>query len=389
MAIYYSEFDSTTATLIKDLKAAVLTNPDWTSGNYTTAIGSLSAAANAAATSVTVASGTLPAGFVVGSMVRIGDYAGNHEWRQATSVSATSIGFATGLSYTFPIGTSLYWGNEVVKATTVRGANMIVDFVGGNGQPSLVRLPLATYGGWTAPTASAAGIVTGGLSPKYLYYRRTGGAIGNVVHCVVSSSKDHLFISVEGPRGSETGSQNGVYGSAKNYFFVADLVPYSTSDVTPVVVAGGSINDGASQDSTTRSWVVTVSKNLTSTSNWVEGKLLTLQVPNMNLDWTVGYQRFTTADDEFYLAPYVLAEDDCGFRGRLNNIYSAGFNFATNSEAMYPMTGAEVVYNGITYKLQTVNKSDASYVYCGPLGMVDNIGGSQYWKSPIVAIPIS
>lgn len=385
MAISYSEFDSTAGTVVRDIKNFILTNSDWTYLGDPNPIGSLSSPVAVGATSITFTA--VPAGLSVGSVIRIGTYASNvFEYRVLTSVTETTIEWSSPLLNSYPTSTSLYWGNEVLRTTTSRGANIIFDLTGG-ADGSNARLPIKVLGGWSAPSGILPGAVSNGSVPKYLFWRRSGGGFNNVVHCTISVSKEHVFIMVEGPRGSETGAQNSSYGSQRNYFFIVDMVPYSTSDSVAAVVAGGTPIDSNDASVANRNFVVNISKSIEGTKNWVEGKLLTLQVPNVGTSDTVGVQRFSTIEDEFYFAPYVVSSDEAGFRGRLNNIYNAGLNGADNPEGMYSSVGAELTYGGGTYILTAVNKSDATSRNWGPLGMVGNDSSTSFWKSPIVAIP--
>lgn len=388
MAVTYVEFDTTMGLAIKDMRTQILTNTDWSYQGFTTAIATTSANAAANATALTFTSGTIPAAVVAGTMIRIDTYASNQmEYRKVTSVTATTINFSGGLVFAHGSGTSIFWGNEVFKTTTVRGADMYIDLAGD--QPTLGRLAIACYGTWTAPTSTVAGIAGNGTIYKYLFWRSTVGSYTNPVHCILSSTKDHFFLSVEGPRANETGPQSATYGSQRNYFFMADLVPYSGSDTTPVVVCGGHHIDSNTASVANKNYIVNVSKSLNGLQYWVEGKLLTLMTPVLNSTQTFGSQRFTTADNEFYLAPYVVSADDCGFRGRLNNIYYAGANFADNADGVYPAVGANLTYNGITYELQAVNKSDANTGNSGPLGYTNNGSTGDFAKSAVVAIPIA
>lgn len=388
MAITYTEFDTTMGTFIKDVRAAILANTDWSYLGYATQIAATTAASAINATSMTFTSGTIPAAVIVGSRIRIDDYATNqYEYRDVTGVTATTISFAA-LTYAHASGTKIYWGAEVFKATTVRGADMIFDLTGG-GIPSLARVALGVYGAYTAPNGTTNGVATNGAINKYLHWRRTAGSAANPVHVILSTSKDHFFISVEGPRGSETGTYNGAYGSQRMYFFMADLVPYSVTDTIPTVVCGGEYVDSTDSSVANKSYIVNISKSLAGTQYWGEGKLLTLTFPQIYTGDAIGAQRYTLADSEYYLSPYVVASDEAGFRGRLNNLYFAGFNTADNADGVYPMVGANVVYNGITFELQAVTKSDASNRNWGPFGAVANEGGTTYWRSPVVAIPVA
>lgn len=385
MAISYSEFDSTAGTVVRDIKDFILTNSDWTYLGDPNSIGTLVSPLAAGATSITFSA--TPVGLDVGSVVRIGTYASNvFEYRVLTAVTSTVITWSSPLLNSYAAATPIYWGNEVLRTTTSRGANIIFDLTG-SADVNTMRLPIKVLGGWSAPSGTIPGISTGGSVPKYLYWKRTAGSLTNVVHCTVSISKEHVFIMIEGPRGSEVGAQNSSYGSQRNYFFIADLVPYSASDSISAVVTGGTPTDTNDSSIANRNFVVNISKSITGTKNWVEGKLLTLQVPNVGTSDTVGVQRFSTIEDEFYFAPYVVSSDEAGFRGRLNNIYNAGLNGEDNPEGMIPSVGAELTYAGGTYILTAVNKSDATSRNWGPLGMVGNDSSTSFWKSPIVAIP--
>lgn len=392
MAIHYSEFDTTAGSVVRDLRAAILTNPDWTaSAGYETALATTSANANAGTSSLTFTSGSIPAAVTIGSRIRINTYAsGISEYRDVTNVTATAVTISPALTTTQPSGTGIFWGSEVVRATTTRGASMVVDLTGA-APASIIRLALGVYGGWTNSTSTAPGAATGGTISKYIQWRNstTGAAASMPVHVVVSSSKDHLYISVEGPRGSEPNTESATSGSARTYFFIADLVPYSTTDTVPTVVCGGSTIEALSSSVANRSYVVNISKSLNGNKTWIEGKLLTLNFPTAHTTETVGAQRFTVADDQFYLSPYVVSVDDEGFRGRLNNLYFAGFNAADNPDGVYPMAGAEVDYSGITYKFSAISKGNGSQRVWGPLGAVENAAAATYWRSPIVAIPIA
>lgn len=385
MAISYSEFDSTAGTVVRDIKEFILTNSDWTYLGDPNTIGAISVPLTVGATSATFSS--TPVGLAVGSSIRIGTYASNvFEYRILTAVTSTTISWNAPLLSAYSAATPVYWGNEVLRTTSTRGANIIFDLTGSADTNSL-RLPIKVLGGWSAPSGTLPGVASNGSVPKYLYWKRSSGQQNNVVHCTVSVSKEHVFIMVEGPRGSETGAQNSSYGSQRNYFFVADMVPYSASDTVAAVVAGGAPTDTNDASIINRNFVVNISKSITGTKNWVEGKLLTLQVPNVGTSDTVGIQRFSTIEDEFYFAPYVVSSDEAGFRGRLNNIYNAGLNGADNPEGMFPSVGAELTYAGGTFILTAVTKSDATSRNWGPLGMVGNDSSSSFWKSPIVAIP--
>ena len=395
MAVYYAEFDTTVQNLVQDLKTRILLNPDWTWQGLDTQIATSSAVAAVGAQNMSFTSGTIPAAIVVGSQLRFGTYAsGQFEYRTVTSVSATSIGWSVGLTYQKASGTPVFWGNEVVRTTTVRGAQMILDLTGGvqNGE-FLRKLATAAYGGFTPPTTTVAPVITGGAALKSAYFRRSNSLMTNVVHVTLSTSKDHIFIGVEGPRINEPNTASTNYGSTRSYVFLSDLVPYSPSDTIPAVVYGGSNPADSDGSINNKTHMALVSKSFDGTQTWVESVLLALQYPTVNIGYTVSAQRMTSIDgtDKFYLSPYVVAANDVGFRGRLSHFFFAGSNFTTATETFNATVNSELVYNGITYKLLAVSKSEGaggSVYQFGSLGCVNN-GSSDYWMSPIVAVPMA
>ncbi len=394
MAVYYSEFDTTVQNLIQDIKTKVLLNPDWVWQGLDTQIVASSANAAVGATNMSFTSGTIPAAVQIGSLLRFGTYAsGQFEYRTVTAVTATQISWNGALVYAKASGTPVFWGNEVVRTTTVRGAPMILDLTGGvqNGE-TLRKLATTAYVGYTAPTTTTAAIITGS-STRAAYFRRSNSVMTNVCHVIVSTSKDHIYISVEGPRYSEVNTPNAVYGGTKSYVFMSDLVPYSPIDTLPVVVYGGANSTDPDATITNRSHTVNISKSFDGTQNWVEGVPLALTFPTTLTTYTPSVQRLTSIDgtDKYYLSPYVIATNDVGLRGRLSSFFFAGHNATTSADTFNPTVGAEVVYNGITYKLSAVSKSEGAggntWAW-GPFGAVDN-GSADNWRSPVVAIPMA
>lgn len=396
MAVYYAEFDTTVQNLIKDIKTKVLLNPDWSWQGLDTQIVTTSATAAVNATSVSITNGTLPAALQVGHVIRIGAYSGNHEYRVITSLAATSISFSNGqLVNSYPSGTPIFWGNEVLRTTTVRGAPMILDITGGTYNGEMARkVAAAAYNGFTPPTTTVAPVITGGSAYRSAYYRRgNASSLSAIVHVIVSTSKDHIFISVEGPRMSEPLPSTTTYGSNRGYVFMSDLVPYSPSDTVPTVVLGGQAPYDSDGGISNKSHIVNVSKSFDGAGSWIEAVPLALQYPTTLIGYTLSAQRMTSIDgtDKYYLSPYVIAANDCGLRGRLSSFFYAGSNSTTGSDTFNPTVGSEVIYNGVTYKLMAVSKSDgtggSTYSF-GSFGAVNN-AGADFWQSPIVAVPMA
>jgi hypothetical protein len=83
------------------------------------------------------------------------------------------------------------WSNPAgdrVICTTTRGAAMVVDLA--DAAASVATLQFGVY----RTTGLADKII------RYLRWRVSGGATSDPLHCAVSAGKDHLFITVEGPR---------------------------------------------------------------------------------------------------------------------------------------------------------------------------------------------
>lgn len=376
MALIYSEFDTTIGDLTVALRNAVLASSDWTKLNTSTAIASTSASAAAAATSLTF---TSTAGFSVGQSVRIGS-GSTAEYKNLTGVTGTTITFTSqALINAVPSGTAVYPLSEILKSTTTRGADMIVDL--GDSSVHMVALGLAVWGAHDGTTGTDR-------SSRWLYHRTTAATATNtVLHCIVSASKDHLFISVEGPRANETGASNATVGSVRNYFFMDDVVPYHAADTIPVVFAGGMTAANVVASAANNSHQGNFSRNFANNSAWSIAKLLTLDFPSISSTETIQVTRQTSADGKYYLAPYVTFGDESGIRGRLANFFMAGYNFSDTPEIATPPIGNKITYGGKTFKLLAVSKSDGASVSWGQFGSAVNSSAATFYKSPIVAVP--
>lgn len=381
MGLSYTEFDTTQQNLLADLRAAILASTDWSRLTGDTALLSTSGSVAAGGTSIPFTS-TTGSGIAIGSIIAIDAPGSLREYRAVTAITTTAITVAA-LSYAHASATNIYWGNEVYQATTTRGAKMIVDF--SDAALTQTALSLRFWRDYAVPTSGVPGAGTDGIA-KYLFWRSTGGTSAQNLHVIVSASKEHLFVSIEGPRPGESSPVSATVGSSRQYMFIADMVPYHVGDTTPVVVCAASNAFVASSSVGNIPYNVHTSRNYANTGSWQSAKLLTLTAPAGNMAETIGAQRQTTGDGNFYLAPYVVVGDDCGFRGRLNKFYYAGYTFSTNPDVPVAAVGSTLTYDGGTYKLLAVNKSDGSTNQYGPFGAVDNAATSTYWRSPIVAV---
>lgn len=269
---------------------------------------------------------------------------------------------------------------NLLKCTTTRGADMIVDLE--DAAPSLARAVMAVWrqhDGTTGVDKAA----------RYLFWRYTtsGASAGMNVHVTVSADKDHLFISAEGPRPTETGAYSATYGSIRTYFFMCDLVPYHASDTNPVVVAGGHMSDNSVSGISLNNHQVQTSQGF-NLEPWSFGKLCSVDFITMFTADTIQTKRECLWNDSYYLFPYVVVDDYAGLRGRLSSFFFAGYNQSTDSpEISTPAVGSKVQYDGKWYKLVSPCKGDGSsnYFY-GQFGAVANTGSNQ-GRSVVIAIP--
>lgn len=384
MALTYSEFDSTPQMIAYDLMQAILASTDWTRVGTPSTIVTTTAAAAVAASSLTVPTGH---GIVIGQTIRIGPEGGaTTEYKNITSVTATTISFSgQSLAYAQASGTVVGTASIILKATTTRGADMIVDLA--DGPVELSNLNLAV---WRAHDGTM-GAVSGGTdrSARWLYYRsNTTNALWNMpLHCVVSASKEHIYFSIEGPRANEPAATSPVVGSQRNYFFMDDVIPYHAGDTTPICFAGGQMADLPGASAANNSYQGHFRRNYANTSSWSVAKLLSLDFPSIASTETVQVTRFSTADGRYYLAPYVCFGDESGLRGRLANFFLAGFNFSDTPEIATPPLGQKITYLGNTYKLVAPSKSDGTNATWGQFGSATNTSIANFFRSPIVAIP--
>lgn len=384
MPLNYVEFDSTPQTLAYDLMQAVLGSTDWSRVGAASTIVATTANASVGASSVSVSSGH---SIVVGQTIRIGPEGGSTtEYKNVTAVAATSVTFSgQTLVYAQPSGTVVGTASMILKSTTTRGADLIFDLV--DGQVELSNLNLAV---WRAHDGTV-GAVSGGTdrTSRWLYWRGSAsGALWNMpLHCIVSAGKDHVFISVEGPRANEPAATSSVVGSLRNYFFMDDVVPYHANDLVPVCFAGGMMADTATVSPANNSHQGHFSRNFADTSSWSAAKTLTLDFPSTASTETVQVMRQTSADGKYYFSPYVAFGDESGIRGRLANFFHVGFTYSDTPEIATAPIGQKVQFDGRWFKLTAVSKSDGSIATWGQFGSAGNSGAPNFFRSPIVAIP--
>lgn len=387
--LIYQEFDTTPQNLIKDLRANVLLCTDWADISPTPFSTTVSGTLAVNATTVNVAS---TSGFSVGDVIVFEPGTANEERRAiATITSATqlTLGSGNGTIFAHASGSTVRHGRAVLKATTTRGVQMVVDLAGSIQTQQLTSLLPIFY-------RTHDGTVTGGVDPtvpRYVFFRSSSAGTASfntmVIHCVVSASKEHLFLSVEGPRAWEANASSTTYGSQRQYLFMADLVPYHVADTTPVVVVGAGIANSASNSVATNSHVCFVSRNTGDSRSWTPGRLASLGVPNGASPDQPGLRRRCSIDGNTYLFPYVYFDDAEGIRGRLNNIYYAGSNFTTDVNQEPVNADDLATFDGKTFQTVAVDKGDGSgNASWGPLGISLNTSGNAF-RSTMIGLPVA
>jgi hypothetical protein len=379
MTITYEEFDSTPATLIAALKTKILANTHWTDQGVVAVSTTSTGATVAAQSTVTL---TSAAGFVAGQWIVVNPGTSDALY-QVSSIAGNVLTVVGTWGVIFASGSTFRTRNTVLKSTSDRGVDLIVDLEGGG--LSGAYIGTTTYRAY-------AGTAPGGHtdSKNYWLYWKTSGAVMTVpLHVTLSVGKNHLFFAIEGPRPFETGPTSTTYGSIKNYFAVCDLVPYHAADTTGAVIGISGSTNGASTPavSVANSHQVAVSRDFANTASWQPGRLASLDWPTIYTTDVVTMNRTCTIDGNTYLFPYVMVSEAEGIRGRLSTFFYCGTTSPSPVTDFPDPVGTKVSYGGIVYKLVAVNKGDGTSVAWGPFGSVANNGAIT--RSIIVAVPFA
>lgn len=382
MAITYSEFDTTPAGLLAALKAAILTNADWSDYGVVNTTTTSTGATTAAGSTVTLTSVT---GYAVGGWITAapGGVGGPEISRQITSIVGNVITISGTWGSIYASGATFKTRGTVLHSTTTEGAKLIVDLEAGNDNASYIGFNV--YRDWTS------GTVPGGhvdYKPYFLYYRFTAGTSTMPIHVTLSVGKDHLFVAIEGPRAGETSATSTTYGTIKNYFAVSALTPYHAEDEVPAVIAIGITNQSSTPSVNTNAHQVGVSRDAADLTSWQPGRLATLDWPTIYTTDVVTMERDCTIDGSTYLLPYVMFSEEEGIRGRLSNFFYCGTTAPSPLTDFPEPVGSKVNYDGITYKLIATNKGDGSNAAWGPFGSISN-SSSLPLRSIVLAVPFA
>jgi hypothetical protein len=240
------------------------------------------------------------------------------------------------------------WSNptsNIVKATTTRGADLVVDLA--KSAATAIRLGLSTWRSWTGSPGSG----TDESSGWFLTWRNSGGATTDTLYCIVSASKEHLFISVEGPKAGDTNAISSTTGSATSTFYIGDLVPYHGGDTvaTAVVVPYNSATLAGNT-----SQFAYVARDQGNSRSWVPAIIASVTVPNIAGNATM-MQHYAKGDGKQYVFPVLVFEQSDGLRGRLADCFWAGFENGINTITNQALPGLapdmEFTYDSKTYKV--------------------------------------
>jgi hypothetical protein len=272
--------------------------------------------------------------------------------------------------------TSTDWSNPAgdrVTCTTTRGAAMVVDLA--DAAATAVKLQLGVY-----RTTGLADKIT-----RYILWRNSGGATTDPLHVTVSAGKEHLLITVEGPRSGEVNPVDATFGSYRPVFFLCDLVPYFSADTVPAVVCGGTT--AATPPNGSESVLIHVSRNAANNASWVAGLLETLQADLRSGSSLYRLNGQSVSGSGMTARPWVVFEDAAGMRGRLAQFFNLGWNTAGSLADFPAQVFQRVTINSITYIGLTVNRATAaSAITASPFALINgNEEGPA--ASLVVAVP--
>lgn len=290
----------------------------------------------------------------------------------------------TSSDYSNPAGT-------VVKATTPLGATIAVDLAGAAASTQTINT--YAYRLWTGGAGTGVDVVTGRIT---VFKRAAGGTTANVLHVRVAAGPTLLYIDIEGPRAAEANTDSATYGSQRQVFCVAQLTPYMAGDTIPAVVLMGSTSYvvGTAVLAGANAALCQVSRDQINVNSWVQARPFALATPSQQN--TYAWNMVPIASDgSVYLSPYVVFEDVAGMRGRLTDVFFAGWynNVALVGNDVTPgfQPGDQLSYSGNTYRILNPYKSDGTgngHVG-GSFGAAYNFSAGGNSCSPLVAVRVA
>lgn len=273
---------------------------------------------------------------------------------------------------------------NLVKATTTRGAEIVLDLE----DAALTNQKMQ----WAAYT-SYDGTTFGDKRTGWLWTLRTntGTLATNYYYWFVSAGKEHIFISIDGPRWGDPAGVAG-WGGARGYLFIDSLTPYydNTLDPAPVVVVGTSDwNNSYGVDQSDA--YVFVSRNVANTVSWSAGVLQTLS----SLNGHNSSPNREGLDGKMIFPPFVFFDDVDGYRGRLTSLYYGGWgetSFPNQQQFLVPAE-QDFVFDGKTYRSRYVSRGNGDSngtQIGGAFGWYGtNDAPSQNGKNAIILVPVN
>lgn len=384
---YTEEVTTTVASATGYLKELILKSSDWAHLQLSTGTANTTLTADAApgATSISTTA-TIPSGTIITLWASTSmNGAPTPECRTTTGVSGTgpyTVTFTRPLvgsySTTHAVGVGTY-----VKATTTRGAQMVVDLQ--DAAITAQRIQAAVYR--THDGTTGVDKVT-----RYLYWKSAVGATTDNLHLVVSAGKEHLYFSVEGPRVGETNTDSSV-GSMRQFLALSDIAPYfnSSFDLVPAVCLI------ANKDNTYAESVwqgqpntrdVYVSRNGIDDASWVRATLMTLGNPANDTSMSINSYYPIGLDGSFLMLPWVVFEDAKGIRGSLTRFFYGGARSEKAGDPTGMVTNIDVTYGGVTYRSLIPFKGSGSgnqFIVSYAFGHWYNRDGAT--PGPIIFVP--
>ena len=192
MAIAFSEFESTVATVLDDIKAAILASSDWSEIVITPFSTTTSSSTGPTGSTVNVAS---VAGLSVGQSFTIASGTANERVRVITAIAGNTITVNSSWGAIIASGASIITRDSIVQTTTTRGVPIILNLMGDVWDTNVMGT--AFYQSWS-------GTAPGGFTdrqPSALYWRIASGlATSAQLHVTVSAGNLHVFDPSTGNR---------------------------------------------------------------------------------------------------------------------------------------------------------------------------------------------
>lgn len=346
-AIIYDEFQTTPANLVADLKAAILTSTDWSQvATWYEALPPISSAEAVGQTTLSVSGATSSSGFA-GDTIILDRGTAEEETLIVSSYSSGNIVTTTATAFAHDVGSTIERVHaDIVMSVTADGAELILDL--SEAPVSTRRAGMAFYRTLSGATPTDKRSIFPG------YMNSAAGTVSTLpIHVLVAAGEDFLFFTLSGPRPGEPFAETTAWTEP---VFVGRLLPYDPADTSKPVCAVARGADNSSTTATPYSWV---SRNAGDTVSWVPAFLGTIAFP-------ISYEVSSNPsnlnpfrDGARFFWPYIVCEVDEGPRGRLKDVFFAGFG-ARAAGVQYDVPGRKYTKDGLTYMTVSPTKAQAS-----------------------------